>query len=65
MSSRPISFNEEKKYDGINVEAKISKDASGHDIWEVTVMVGDEDGTFVNDSVRMKRFVKFIKRSGY
>jgi hypothetical protein len=61
VSENVIEFDDEEYracgYTGINVEAKVKKDASGHDMWEATVIVGDEDGSFVNDNVRMKRFV--------
>ena len=30
---------------GINVTTKKSVDASSHEMWEATIIVGDEDGT--------------------
>ena len=61
-SEQVIQFHDERflasGYTGINVEAKKSFDDSGNQIWEVTVIVGDEDGTYVRDSIALQRYEK-------
>lgn len=37
-------------YKGDNIEAKKSIDASGNKIWEVTIIVGDDDGTYIREN---------------
>lgn len=45
-------------YTGINIDAKKKLDASGNELWEVTVIVGDEDGTYILDYNTLRKYPK-------
>jgi hypothetical protein len=57
-----IDFQDEKfvssGFEGINIDASKAFDASGNEIWEVTIIVGDEDGTYMRNGVVLKRYKK-------
>jgi hypothetical protein len=59
-SEHVIAFDDEKfhacGFTGINVDAWKTVDSSGNELWAATVIVGDEDGTYIHDSVRTKRY---------
>ena len=45
---------------GINVEIKKSIDISNHEMWEATIIVGDEDGTYVKRQDSINRQYNLI-----
>lgn len=61
-SEHPIEFDDEaflsSGYTGTNISAKRMLDASGNEIWDVTIIVGDEDGTFIRGGARLRRYEK-------
>ena len=45
-------------YGGCNVEAKKEVDDSGNEMWSITVIVGDEDGTYASNVNPLVRYDK-------
>ena len=43
--------------DGINLTAKKCQDASNNEMWALTLIVGDEDGTYVHDKIPLKKYL--------
>ena len=60
VSEGLISFDDENflssGYSGDNVEAKKVTDASGNEMWSITVIIGDDDGTYADNLFKMKRY---------
>ncbi len=59
-SEHAVEFLDDKYaasgFTGINVDSRKKVDASDREIWEVTVTVGDEDGTYIKRSVSLQRY---------
>ena len=55
VSENVIEFDDEKYlasgFTGINVSARKVADDSGNDIWEVTIIVDDDDGPYVHNKI--------------
>lgn len=43
-------------FSGCNVDSRKIMDGSGNEMWEITVIVGDEDGTYVHYSMSMRKY---------
>ena len=60
VSEGLIVFDDEKflssGFSGCNVSATKKVDASDNQIWEITIIVGDEDGTYIKDHFPLKRY---------
>ena len=66
ISKGLVEFDDEKYekvggYTGINLSARKIKDPDHNEFWELTITVGDEDGTYLKDSVRLNGY-SFRKR---
>ncbi len=44
-------------FQGINLSADKIVDPSGNEMWRMTVIVGDENGTYVRDGVPLQRYI--------
>ena len=60
VSEGLVSFDDEKflssGFSSINVSPNKITDASGSELWEIVVIVGDEDGTYVKSHVPLKKY---------
>ena len=60
ISEGLIDFEDEKflssGFSGLNVSGRKRIDPSGNEMWDITVIVGDEDGTYVHDHVPLRRY---------
>jgi len=41
---------------GINLSTRKNPDASGNEMWELTIIVGDEDGTYIHDHFHLSKY---------
>ena len=57
-----VDFYDEKfrfgGFTGCNVDAKKVIDASENEMWSITIIIGDEDGTYANNVVPLLRYNK-------
>lgn len=57
-----IKFDDQKflssGFSGVNISSKKTLDASKNEIWEVTIIVGDEDGSYIHNSITMQGYNK-------
>jgi len=64
ISEGLVEFYDEKfiasGFSGDNVDAHKENDSSGNRIWVITIIVGDEDGTYIGDHFPLKRKFKFL-----
>ena len=55
-------FHDEKfhsaGFGGCNVEGKKVMDDSGNEMWSITVIVGDEDGSYAGNVIPLVRYDK-------
>ena len=61
ISEGLINFNDQKfregfGHDGLNLGAKKFVDDSNNEMWSLTVIVGDEDGTYVQDHFPLQKY---------
>jgi hypothetical protein len=60
VSEGLVSFDDKKflssGFSSINLSANKISDASGNELWEFTIIVGDEDGTYVKSHVPLKKY---------
>ena len=60
VSEGLVIFDDEKflssGFSGINLSSNTITDASGTDLWEIVVIVGDEDDTYVKSHVALKKY---------
>lgn len=57
-----IDFDDEKYLNsgfggGINLTAKKFKDASDNEMWSLTIILGDDDGTYIRTNVEFKKYI--------
>jgi hypothetical protein len=64
-SEHVIEFKDEEfalsGFRGINVDGRKRLDASSNEMWEVTVIVGDEDCTYIDRSPRLQTYKRRVK----